>query len=60
MRMIKQITNIKDTLAALCDDGTVWVLTISWEGENFEDRSWLLLRDVPQESLLTLSKRGRK
>jgi hypothetical protein len=48
MRKVVQITNINDTLAAVCDDGSVWFLAIQWD-ESFADRRWTRVRDIPQQ-----------
>jgi hypothetical protein len=46
-RRVVQITGVQDSVAAFCDDGSVWLLTIPFEA-NFEDREWACAPDIPQ------------
>jgi hypothetical protein len=52
MRRIVQITGVKATIAALCDDGSVWLCAF----DIFEERRWEQLPDIPQPRKDTLAK----
>jgi len=46
-RKIIQITGIESTVAALCDDGSVWLLAVGYD-ESFGKRQWVRASDIPQ------------
>jgi hypothetical protein len=46
-RSIVQIAPLHETLAALCDDGTVWFLSVGFM-EDSETGKWVKLPDIPQ------------
>ena len=51
-RRIVQITSVNSTIAALCDDGSVWLLAIQFD-EGFSERYWRPAPDIPQPSVTT-------
>jgi hypothetical protein len=51
MRRIVQITGVEETVAALCDDGSVWLCAFE-----FDERRWKRLPDIPQPREDTLAK----
>jgi hypothetical protein len=56
MRRIVQITGVQATIAALCDDGSVWLCAF----DIFEERHWEQLPDIPQPRKDTLAKEKAK
>jgi hypothetical protein len=46
-RQIVQITGVDETIAALCNDGSVWLLTFAFD----ERRNWRRLPDIPQTNV---------
>lgn len=46
-RQIVRITGVNSTVAAVCDDGSVWLLAIDFE-ESFGGRRWVRAPDIPQ------------
>jgi hypothetical protein len=47
LRRVVQITGLRDTIAAVCDDGSVWLLVIDFD-EGFSKRRWVQAPDIPQ------------
>lgn len=48
-RHIVLIIPVKGDIAALCDDGTVWVLADY--NEMHSQRKWVRVRDIPQNDV---------
>lgn len=46
-RRVVQIAGVQATIAAVCDDGSVWLLAISFD-EGFGSRRWVQAPDIPQ------------
>jgi hypothetical protein len=46
-RRVIQIVPIGETIACLCDDGSMWLLRIAFD-EGWKERTWMRLPDIPQ------------
>lgn len=47
-RRVIQITGIQETIAAVCDDGSVWLLSIPVYSDGFGERRWVQAPEIPQ------------
>jgi len=47
-RRVVQITDVQETIVALCDDGSIWLLAIQFD-ESFHERRWQRLHVPPDE-----------
>jgi hypothetical protein len=47
-RKIIQITDLNDTIVALCNDGSVWILAIEFDESVSERKKWKRLCEIPQ------------